>query len=83
MRETKDEMIERIYQWEKSNELLKMDPEILQEMTRKVNDYEDGADESAILNAVRNRRYGIEDGLRKERQLLTMEKETVQTELEE
>ena len=81
--ETKDEMIERIYQWEKSNELIKMDPPVLQEMTRSINDYEDGADESLILDAVRNKRYGIEDDLRKDRQLLVMEKEAVQTELEE
>ena len=81
--EIKDEWIESIYQWERKNEQLKVNREILQEITRRIHAYVYGNDEYEILDPIRKKRYQLEEKLRQEQRILSIEIEEKQKELHE
>ena len=48
LQETKAELTEQVYLWERSNEELSLTPDVMQEISRKIQGYEQGSDYSEI-----------------------------------
>lgn len=64
LQETKEELTEKIYQWEKSNQELRLKAETLQELSRNIADYQMGTDYEESVKAVREEFYLRENTLR-------------------
>jgi uncharacterized protein (TIGR02680 family) len=64
---TKAELLEQYYQWEKENQILHISSEVMQNIARKVESYRFGDDYSEIREMIRNQRNGLEDKIREEK----------------
>ena len=51
LQETKAELTEQVYLWERSNEELSLTPDVMQEISRKIQGYEQGSDYSGNTGA--------------------------------
>lgn len=82
LQETKSELTEQIYLWEKKNTELHLQPEILQSISRKIGEYEMGSDYSEIRELAKPRLYELERRFSKEKleleQKLSEEKKNLQ-----
>ncbi len=60
LHETKSELTEQVYLWEKQNQELHLLPETMQEIKRKIESYEMGSDYSEIRELTRLKLYELE-----------------------
>ena len=58
--ETKEELTEQIYRWEKANQELNLTPDTMQNITRKLEAYEFGSDYSEIRELAKPQLYKLE-----------------------
>lgn len=70
LHETKSELTEQVYLWAKSNLELCPEPEVMQEISRKIEAYEMGSDYWEIRELAKPKLYELERQLEKERLLL-------------
>ncbi len=71
LHETKSELTEQVYLWERQNRELNLQAEILQTISRKIEEYELGSDYSEIRELTKPKLYEIEQTLSEERLVLT------------
>ncbi len=83
LEETKAELTEQAYLWEKANQELRLEPETLQEISREIAEYRMGSDYSEIRELVKPRQYQLERSLGEERLLLEKGLREKRQELEE
>ncbi len=83
LHETKSELLERIYRWEKENKELHVPSEELQEIARWIESYRYGDDYSEIIQSVRNRHNCIEDDLRDQKSGIIRQCQPLKEELEQ
>ena len=76
LQETKAELTEQVYLWERKNQELSLVPEVLQEISRKIQEYEQGKDYSEIRELAKPRLYEKESSFTRERLLLEQNLET-------
>ena len=76
LQETKAELTEQVYLWERKNQELSLAPEVLQEISRKIQEYEQGKDYSEIRELAKPRLYEKESSFTRERLLLEQNLET-------
>ena len=81
--EIKSELKEKMYLWEKENAVLHPDTSVMQEMSRRIEEYEMGKDISEIRDTARNTMFEMERGLEREKGVLEKEKEDVENHLSE
>lgn len=81
--ETKEEFLEKVYSWEKSNSLLKLSQENLVNLSRLVQAYGKNIAFDDLMAAVRKVFNAIDADLRKNLLWLKSKQETLQQELEE
>jgi len=67
LNEIRDELIERIYQWEHGNELLKVEDTVLQDLVRKIHGCTSAIDEYEWLDPIRKKMYEEEAVLQNEK----------------
>ena len=83
LQETKAELTEQVYLWERKNQELSLASEIMQEMSRKIQEYEQGKDYSEIRELAKPRLYEKESSFTRERLLLEQNLETESQKLQE
>ncbi len=71
MHETKSELTEQVYLWDRQNQEIHLPAETLQAISRKIEEYELGSDYSEIRELTKPKLYEIEHALSEERLLLT------------
>lgn len=81
--EIKSELKEKLYLWEKENVVLYLDASVMQEMSRRIEEYEMGRDVSEIRDTAKNTMFEMERGLEREKGVLEREKEDVENHLQE
>lgn len=67
LHETKNELIEQMYRWEKANTMLHLSAETLQNITRLLDSYQYGMDYSEIPAQIRKEKNDMEDVIRTEK----------------
>ncbi len=67
LQETKSELTEQTWLWEKQNRQLRLAPEVMHAISRKIEEYEMGSDYSEIKELAKPKRDELEHLLRKER----------------
>ena len=82
LQETKAELTEQAYLWERSNEELSLTPDVMQEISRKIQGYEQGSDYSEIRELAKQTLYEKESEFTRERMLLEKEMENESGELQ-
>lgn len=82
LQETKAELTEQVYLWERSNEELSLTPDVMQEISRKIQGYEQGSDYSEIRELAKQTLYEKESEFTRERMLLEQEMENESGELQ-
>lgn len=70
LHETKSELTEQMYLWEKQNQELHLLPETMQEISRKIESYEMGSDYSEIRELARPKLYELERQFSENRMVL-------------
>ena len=75
LQETKAELTEQVYLWERSNEELSLTPDVMQEISRKIQGYEQGSDYSEIRELAKQKLYEKESEFTRERMRLEQELE--------
>lgn len=82
LHEIKNELLEKIYQWSKRNQVLQVTDEVMTEITRKIEGYLYGSDYSEIMELVRKEKHAAEDEIRSRKNELLFCLKPVEEQLE-
>ncbi len=74
LQETKEELLEKMYQWKKNSRMLAISDPVMTEISRKIDQYIYGNDYSEITELLRKEKITAEDKMREKRQAVLFEK---------
>lgn len=83
LHEIKNELLEKMYQWSKKNQVLQVKDEVMTEITRKIEGYRYGSDYSEIIELVRKEKNAAEDGIRSRKSEIFLEQKPLVEKLEQ
>lgn len=83
LQEMKGELVEKVCQWAKSNEELKLSDETLQKLFRMIEDFDDQSDYSELKEVVRVNKHCLEDQIREWLQTVMEERKAAGAALDE